>query len=75
MDHPPAGVDQEQAGADAVEGIGECGRFGGLEIDQLADQHRAANVRDDQAHAPAHLVVDDAIPLVTEDAEKGDAGG
>ena len=41
----------------------------------LADQHRAANVRDDEAHALAHLVVDDAIPLVAKDAEEGDAGG
>ena len=38
-----------------------------------ADQHRAANMRDDEPHAPARLVVDEAIPLVPEDAEQGSA--
>lgn len=47
--------------------------FGGLAIDQPADQHRAANVRDDEAHLQAHLVIHDAIPLIAKDAEEGNA--
>ena len=66
-------VDQEHAGAEAVERIGEGRRFGGLEVDRPADQHRAADVRHDEPHAPARLVVDDAVALVPEDAEHGGA--
>ena len=69
----PGLVDQEHAGAEAVEGIGEGRGLGSLEIDRPADQHRAADVRDDEPHALARLVVDQAVALVAEDAEHGGA--
>ena len=66
-------VDQEHAGTDAVEGIGECRRFRGLALHRRADQHRAAHMRSDEPHAPAHLIVGNALPLITKHAEERDA--
>ena len=41
-------IDQADPGAEAVERIGEGRGLRGLEIDQPADQYRAADVRNDQ---------------------------
>ena len=38
----PVRIDQEHAGAETVERVGEGRGFGGLEVDQPADQDRAA---------------------------------
>ena len=67
VDNASTCIDEEHAGADAVEGVGESCGLGGLQVDHPADQHGAADVWNDEAHAPAHLVVDPTIPLVPED--------
>jgi len=41
--------------------IGETVGFGGLEIDHPADEHRAAQVRNDEPHAPARAKDDAAM--------------
>ena len=66
----PARIDQQHAGADAVEGVGEGCGLGCLQADHPPDQHRTADVRDDETHAVACLVVDQAIPLVAENREQ-----
>jgi len=73
VDDPPVRVDQEHAGADAVEGIGQCRGFGGLAAHRRADRHGATHVRSDETHPLAHLVVDETLPLITKDAEEGNA--
>ena len=47
----------------------------GLELEHPADQHRTPDVRSDQSHLPARPVIDDAVSLVAEHAEDGDADG
>jgi hypothetical protein len=74
MDHARARVDEEHAGAETVERIGECRHLDRLEIDHLADQHGAAQVRREQPQAPARVVVGNAIAFMAEDHEGGDAG-
>jgi hypothetical protein len=73
LDDASARVEQKHAGAELVESIGQCRGFRGLAFHGRADQHRAAQVRSDQTHALAHLVVGYAIPFLTEDAEEGHA--
>lgn len=68
------GIHEQHAGADAVESVGERIGLGGLEVDDLADQNGAANMGDDQAQAPAHVVIDDAVALVPEDDQCSGAG-
>ena len=74
MDDAANRIDQEHAGRDTVERIGEGCSFRGLEIDRLADQNGAPDMRNDESHAPARIVVDEAVALVTKDAEHCDAG-
>ena len=45
-------------------------RLGRLEIDRLADEHRATHMRHDKAQPPAHLIIDQAVTLMAEDAEQ-----
>ncbi len=71
----PAGIDEAHARAQPVQGIGQRRALGGLEIEHSGDQNRAADVGDDQAHALAHLVIDDAIALVAKHSEHRHAGG
>ena len=73
VDDAPTRIDEQHAGADAVERVGEGRYFGSLQADHPANQHGAADVRNDEAHAPAHRVVDPTVPLVPEDAEHGGA--
>jgi hypothetical protein len=68
----PTRVHEEHARADTVERVGECRRFDCLEIDHAADKHGAANMRGDEAHAPARVEVGDAVAGVTENAKQGD---
>ena len=75
VDDLPVRVDEKHAGADAVEGIGECRGLGGLELDRPGDQHRAANMRHDLPHAPVHVVVDETLPLLPKNPEQCGAGG
>src|SRR6266849_787148 len=69
MDDAPVRVDEEHAGAETVEGVGECCGFGGLQINHLADKHCTTHMRNDKAHAPAHFVVDHAAGFVSNDAQ------
>src|SRR6476619_1185970 len=62
-------VDEEQAGAKAIESVGEGRRFRLLKVNQPVDQHGAAHVRHDKPHPPARFLVDQAVLPVTEDAE------
>jgi hypothetical protein len=71
VDDPPIGIDQEHAGAESIERVGECGGFRRLEIDDPADQHGPAKVRDEQPHALARRVVGKPVALVPEDDMAG----
>ena len=70
MHHAADAVDEDHAGAQAIEDIGEACSFGLPEIDGLADQIAAPDMRHDQRHPPAHFVVDHAARLVPHHAEK-----
>jgi hypothetical protein len=64
MNHAAGCIDQEQPGADAIEGVGERCRFSFLEIDRFADEDHSANVGDNEARAGARAVINEAIALV-----------
>ena len=74
--HQPSGrIDQEHAGLQPVERVGHRGGLDAAEIDQLADHRGAPHVRHQQAHAGAHLVVDQPVARVPRDREHRTAGG
>src|SRR5262249_25679896 len=54
-------IDQKHSGAERVETIGERRRLHLLEIDDLADQHGTADMRDDQCHEPFCVLIDNSI--------------
>jgi len=62
-------VQQEHARTQAVERIGESRRFCLLEIDNSRDQHRTADVRNNEANAPTRFIVDQAVAFVTKNAK------
>src|SRR5262245_39749950 len=66
-------IDEEQPGAETIEGIRECCSFRGLEVDHAADQHRAAYVRHNEPHWLARRIVDEPVALMSEDTEHGGA--
>jgi hypothetical protein len=55
--------------------VGKGRGFGGLQIDDLADQHRSAQMRDDEPHAVACFVINSAVTLMTKDSEQCHARG
>ena len=67
-----ADINQEGAGAKAVERILQRQRLGLVEIHGPADHHCAADMRHDHPHALARCVIGNAVPFVTEDAEHRD---
>jgi hypothetical protein len=71
----PVLIDEIQAGVEPIERIGECPGLRNLLIEQPGNDDRAANVRNDQAHAVTRFVIDEAVALMAEDPEHGDAGG
>jgi hypothetical protein len=74
VNDPAPRVDQEHAGTDRVERIGERRGFRSLQVDDFADEYRTPDMRDDQPHPPPRLVVHKPVALVPEHAERGDAG-
>src|ERR1700736_3395730 len=54
-------IDNAYPRAEAIEGVGEARGLPSLEIEKSADQHRPANVRNDETHALAHFIVDNAL--------------
>ncbi len=75
MNDTPALIDEIQAGVKPIERIGECPGLRNLQIEQSGNDDRAANVRNDQPHAMTRFVIDEAVALVAEDPEHGNAGG
>ena len=67
------GVDQKDRGAQTVENIGESGRFGLAEIDDLAGPNRAPNMRHDETHAATHFIINHTARFVPHHAEIGAA--
>ena len=59
---------------ETIEGLSERRRLHLVEIDHLADQHRATQVRRDQPHEPVRGIVGKALAFVAEDDETGNAG-
>jgi hypothetical protein len=57
-------VDEEHAGSQRVQAVGELGCLHLVQIDHLADQEGAADMRGDELEAPTHLVVDEAVAQV-----------
>ena len=74
VDDASARIDDEHAGSNSIQSIREARRLHCPEIDYLADECRAANVRNDQSHAPTHLAVDDTVALTANDG-KNHRGG
>ena len=68
MKRPPAST-RNRPSAQTVEHVRECRGLGLLEIDGLADEHRAAHVRAQRAPGAAHRVVDHAARVITRHAE------
>ncbi len=56
----PASVDEDHRGAKTVECLREHCRFGLFDVDDLSDEHRAPDVRNQQPHASARLLIDHA---------------
>ena len=69
MNQAPGRIDQIHAGTEPIERIDEGRDFRRLELEHSADQYGAPDMRRDQPHLPARLVVDDAVPLVAEDSK------
>jgi hypothetical protein len=71
MDDMTDRIEQKHASADAVECVGQRCRFSALEIDNLADEHRTAEVRHNKPHASQHFVIHKAIAFVTNNTHHG----
>ena len=63
------------AGAQAVHRLRQRCRLVLLEADDLGNHRRTPDVRRDQAHAPACLLIDNAVPLMPEHPEHRGLGG
>jgi hypothetical protein len=48
--------------------------FGGLEVDHPTDKHGAANMRNDQPHAPAGFLRNHSVPLMAKNPDHCRAG-
>ena len=66
-------IDKIHARSEAIERIGECRGLCSLHIKHFADKNRAANMGDDQPHPTPRLVIGDAVALMTQNPEYGDA--
>ena len=73
VNETPGRIDQIHAGTKPIERIDEGRDFRRLELEHSADQHGAPDMRRDQPHLPARLVVDEAVSLVAEHSEDGRA--
>jgi hypothetical protein len=69
-----AAIPVDDTGSETVQCFHEGRRFRRLGIQHISNQRRPANMPRNQAAAPARLVVDDAVVLVTKHAEQRRAG-
>src|SRR5512138_187481 len=69
VNQAPVRINQIHAGAEPIERVDEGCDLRRLELEHPADQYRAPDMRRDQPHLPARLVVDDPDSLVPEHAE------
>ena len=70
----PSRIDNAHRRAEAIERGGEARGLRCPEIDQPADQHRPADMWNDEPHAPAGFIVDNTIALVAKHPEQCRAG-
>ncbi|MEP6836594.1 MAG: hypothetical protein ABJA75_00965 [Bradyrhizobium sp.] len=73
MNETSTGIDQVHARTKPIERVDEGRDFGSLELEHPADQDGTPDMRRDQPHLPARMVVDGAVALVAEDSEYGRA--
>ena len=73
MDDAAIRRQQKCSRIEAVENIGQCGRFGGLRLDHLADEVGPANVRNDERESLATLFVDGSVARASTDGDPGNA--
>src|SRR5882724_5992329 len=66
-------LDGRLRGYEAIQRICGCRRRR-VEVEHFADQHRPANMRDDESHSPAHLVIDEALLVAAKNTEQRKAG-
>ena len=64
----PRAIHQHQRRCDAVEDVGQCGRFHLVLLDHFSDEHGAADMRNNEAHVAAGRLVRSAIALVAKHA-------
>src|SRR5690606_4029545 len=69
VDDAAGRIDEEHGRGQTVERVGQSVGLGARVVDDLADQDRAPNMRDKQAHAGPRRLVNEAVALMTEDAE------
>jgi hypothetical protein len=67
-------VDDEHGGCQRVERVSECCGLDLMTVDDVADQKRAADVRDDEAEPLPKFVIREAIGDVTHHRENGTTG-
>ena len=65
----PARVDEDHRCSQTIESLGEHLRFVALKVDHLGDEHRALDMRRQEPHPAPRSFIDNAMPLVAEDAE------
>src|SRR5215813_13927482 len=70
----PAPIDQQHGRANPIKSVGESRSLARLVIDCLADQNRAAQVRNDELQAASALTIGRPVALVTEHPNQGGAG-
>jgi hypothetical protein len=66
--------DKAHPRAEAIKCAGEVRGIRGLQIDMPADQYGPADVRNDEAHAPARFIVDNTLALIAKHPEQGRGG-
>jgi OOP family OmpA-OmpF porin len=69
MQHLAIGIDEDHTGTHGVECLGERAGFDLLQVDNLGNHDGAPDVRRDQTHAPARVLIDDAVAPVAEHAK------
>src|SRR5215470_12630302 len=67
MHNPSAGIHKEETGADPIESIAERCGFGRRAMNEPADEHGPAHMRNDQPQALPHRVVHDAAVALAQE--------
>jgi hypothetical protein len=74
VDDASSRIDNAHPRAEAIERLGEARGIRLPEIDKSADEHRAADMRNDEAHAPARFIVDKTVGFAAKHPEQRHAG-